>query len=92
MTEQNERRINPLVVRLSGGVLDGDSFELLPQGSVLPPIRLSYAYRANFITPSGSYEEHACYLHYECKDKIPEWSDEAVVYSYTGKEKMVEDL
>lgn len=91
MDEPQERRINPLMVRLEGGVLDGDSFELLPHGSVLPPLRLSYASRAPFVTLSGAYEEWACWLHYECRDKIPEWSDSNIKYFYTGKERMKED-
>ncbi len=48
MQEPQERRTNPVLVTLQGGVLDGDTFELLPQGSVLPPLRLSYAYRDRF--------------------------------------------
>lgn len=85
------RRVSPLIAKLDGGPLDGDSFEILPHGSLVPPMRLSYAYRAPFVTLSGTYEEHACWLHYECRDKIPEWSDEAIVYWYSGKEKMEED-
>lgn len=94
MKEQQERRVNPLMVRLEGGVLDGDSFELLPSGSVLPPSRLSYASRSQFMSLNGSgfYEECACWLNYECRGKIPEWSDSAIVYHYVGKERMKEDL
>jgi hypothetical protein len=46
---QQEHHVSPLLVTLQGSVLDGDSFELLPQGSVLPPLRLSYAYRDKFL-------------------------------------------
>ena len=97
---QQDRRVSPLLVTLRGGVLDGDTFELMPQGSVLPPLRLSYAYRDKFpvvarfgVLPAHApaMEEHACWLHYERKDHIPEWSDGAIIYEYVGKEKMKED-
>lgn len=98
--EQQERRVSPLTITLRGGVLDGDTFELMPQGSVLPPLRLSYAWRDRFpivarfgVLPENApgFEEHACWLHYECKDHIPEWSDGAIEYHFVGKEKMKED-
>lgn len=100
MEEQQDRRISPLMIRLEGGVLDGDCFEFMPNGSVLPPSRLSYASRASFpviarygTLPANtpSFEECACWLHYECRDKIPEWSDSAIIYYYSGKERMKED-
>ncbi len=84
------RIVNGLKVQLVGGPLDGDSFELLPTGSVLPPQRLSYLSRDRF-PDGGGLKEHGCWLHYECKDHIPEWSEESVKFAYVGKEKLPED-
>jgi len=86
----SNRLTSPITVKLMGGVLDGDIFELTPMGSVLPPMRLSYPYRDKFMTVEG-LQEHGCWLHYECK-VVPEWSQPEVVYNYVGKEKMAEDL
>ncbi len=74
---------SPLRVTLQGGMLDGDTFELIPNGSVLPPMRLSYAFRSVF----EDNVEYACWLNYEC-EHVPEWTEEAVIYVYSGKEKM----
>lgn len=88
----DDRRVSPMMVKLQGGILDGDSFEILPHGSVLPPMRLSYPYRDKFLdNASGVMVECGCWLHYEAKDKVPEWSDSAIVYVYAGKEKMKKD-
>jgi len=75
----------PVKVALEGGVMDGDVFEIVPLGSILPPMRLSYPYRDVF-----DGEEHACWLNYEC-DHVAEWVDTELIYHYVGKEKMSSD-
>lgn len=85
------RIVNGLKIRLVGGPLDGDSFELLPTGSVLPPQRLSYLSRGAFPDATGRVVDHGCWLHYEYKDHVPEWSEEALDFTYSGKEKLTED-
>ncbi len=84
------RRVNGIDARLVGGPLDGDSFALIPEGSVAPPARLSYYFRSDFLDPDGEYRNRACWLHYECYDHVPEWSEEAVVYRFAGTERMIE--
>ncbi len=78
---------NPIKCQLVGGVLDGDSFELTPLGSILPPMRLSYPYRGHFRDPDGTSTEHGCWLHYECP-YVPQWTNDDVLYQYVGMEKM----
>ena len=86
----DKKLVSPLLVQLVGGLLDGDTFELVPHGSVLPPMRLSYPYSDNFKMKSGIVETHGCWLHYECKLKVPEWTNSAIIYNFVGKEIMAE--
>ena len=72
----------PLIAKLVGGPLDGDEFELIPNGSILPPMRFSYGYRSNI---NGI--DTACWLNYE-HDKIAEWAQGVVLYYFVGIEPM----
>lgn len=91
LVSNTEHITNPVAVVLQGGILDGDRFELIPNGSIAPPFRLSYAYRDTFPDGSGGFDEFACWLNYEATEGVPEWTDQAIVYRYAGKEKMALD-
>lgn len=79
----NEYIDEPLVARLVGGPLDGDEFELAPKGSILPPMRLSYAYRTSI-----DGEERACWLNYEHPSGVAEWGQGTALYEYAGVQPM----
>lgn len=68
----------PLVAKLIGGPLDGDEFELTPNGSILPPMRFSYAYRSEV-----DGVDRACWLNYE-HHGVAEWVQGTALYNYAG--------
>lgn len=69
----------PLIAKLIGGPLDGDEFEMAPNGSVLPPMRFSYVSRAMI-----DGEDKACWINYEHKGRIAEWPQGTALYEYSG--------
>jgi len=74
---------NPLQIKLIGGPLDGDQFELIPLGSIIPPMRVSYASRGIF---NGI--EKACWVIYQHQSGIVEWPQETAYFDYVGLEPM----
>lgn len=70
-------------VQLVGGVLDGDSFELVPVGSTLPPYRLSYPWIDTF---ESGREEHS-WLVYQVNELV-NWDLPETHFHYVGKEPM----
>lgn len=68
-----------LDVKLVGGPLDGDEFDMAPNGSQLPPMRLSYMHKLTI-----SDGERACWLNYEHKNGIVHWTQGSAIYEFAG--------
>ena len=73
----------PILAKLQGGILDGDVFELIPCGSIIPPMRFSYLWHEE-----QSDGEFGCWLNYEFQGGVPEWTLNELIYVYSGKERI----
>lgn len=76
----------PIPIELRGGILDGDKLTMYPNGSVMPPLRLSYPWS----TKLASGDEVPCWLNYETKS-VPHWTDKLIIYVFSGKTPMESD-
>jgi len=70
----------PIEAVLLGGPLDGDSFSMSPNGSIMPPTQLRY--------PSESPVGDGIWLVYQA-DNVALWDQARIEYRYVGYERIM---